>query len=129
MTERLSKRAAGLRPASVKPDPPERSTRFELRCTGCGYGAVASAPPTQCPMCGGLDWDFDDWRPFSARGSNTDSSRLVPTGARSRALQAVRRAEDNPRQSGDDRSREAEAGATLIGPGSPLSRPTLHQPI
>jgi rubrerythrin len=25
----------------------------ELRCTGCGYGAVASAPPLRCPMCGG----------------------------------------------------------------------------
>ena len=38
---------------------------------GCGFGAVTSATPIQCPMCGGLDWDFDDWRPFSARDDRT----------------------------------------------------------
>jgi rubrerythrin len=38
----------------------------ELRCTGCGYGAVASLLPEQCPMCAATDWDFVDWRPFTS---------------------------------------------------------------
>ena len=67
MTERLSEQAAGVRGASVKPDPPRRPASLELRCTGCGYGAVTGARPDQCPMCGGQDWDFDDWRPFSSQ--------------------------------------------------------------
>jgi rubrerythrin len=52
--------------------PARTPPRLELRCTGCGYGAVTSATPNQCPMCGGLDWDFDDWRPFSSRGVESD---------------------------------------------------------
>jgi rubrerythrin len=68
MTERLSEHAAGRRDASVDPYSLPRPARLELRCMGCGFGAVTSATPTQCPMCGGLDWDFDDWRPFSSRG-------------------------------------------------------------
>ena len=57
--------------ASMKPQPtpvprPQEPPRLQLRCTGCGYGAVTSAPPNQCPMCGGLDWDFDEWRPFAS---------------------------------------------------------------
>ena len=40
-----------------------RSPRRELRCTECGYGAVAVGP-LRCPMCGGDAWDFADWRPF-----------------------------------------------------------------
>ena len=38
--------------------------RRELRCSGCGYGAVA-ARALRCPMCGGERWDFVDWRPFA----------------------------------------------------------------
>jgi rubrerythrin len=72
MTEGLSEKAAGSRAGAVEPYPPQRTARLELRCTGCGFGAVTSASPTQCPMCGGLDWDFDDWRPFSARGVEHD---------------------------------------------------------
>ena len=66
MTERLSEHV-GLRRGSVRPSQAQKRVRLELRCTGCGFGAVTSATPTQCPMCGGLDWDFDDWRPFSSR--------------------------------------------------------------
>ena len=40
--------------------------RRELRCTGCGYGAVAGAMPEQCPTCAATEWDFVDWRPFSS---------------------------------------------------------------
>ena len=72
MNERLSEQSAGLRGASVRPYPPREPARLELRCVGCGFGAVTSATPTQCPMCGGLDWDFDDWRPFSSRGVEHD---------------------------------------------------------
>jgi hypothetical protein len=32
------------------------SGRMELRCTGCGYGAVVSHVPARCPMCGGATW-------------------------------------------------------------------------
>jgi hypothetical protein len=28
----------------------------EIRCRGCGYGAVAVRPLSRCPMCGGGDW-------------------------------------------------------------------------
>lgn len=37
-----------------------RVARRELRCTGCGYGAVAAAPPVRCPMCGGASWEQDE---------------------------------------------------------------------
>ena len=71
MTERLSERV-GLRRGSVRPSAAQQPVRLELRCTGCGFGAVTSATPTQCPMCGGLDWDFDDWRPFSSQRVEQD---------------------------------------------------------
>lgn len=46
--------------------PLDRPTaHLELRCTSCGYGAVASTMPARCPMCGEFGWDFADWRPFS----------------------------------------------------------------
>jgi rubrerythrin len=40
--------------------------RLHLRCTQCGYGAIAHSMPTQCPMCRCVDWDYDEWRPFSS---------------------------------------------------------------
>jgi rubrerythrin len=43
---------------------PHRNPRFELRCLGCGYGAI-SAELIRCPMCGDEAWDFAEWRPFS----------------------------------------------------------------
>jgi rubrerythrin len=33
-------------------------TRRELRCPGCGYGAVVAHPLRRCPMCGGGDWQL-----------------------------------------------------------------------
>jgi hypothetical protein len=72
MSERLMSHAA---PSSTVPRSPaslpaERTLsqlgRLELVCTGCGYGAIAKMFPTRCPMCGGLDWDFADWRSFSS---------------------------------------------------------------
>jgi rubrerythrin len=56
--------------ASATPDPvdtpPRPRPRLELRCAECGYGAVTAAERIRCPMCGGEDWDFAEWRPFSA---------------------------------------------------------------
>jgi rubrerythrin len=37
-------------------------------CSGCGYGVVVTAEPERCPLCGGTDWDFSPWRPFSGGG-------------------------------------------------------------
>jgi Zn finger protein HypA/HybF involved in hydrogenase expression len=39
--------------------------RHNMRCTTCRYGAAAATVPTRCPMCGGAEWDFLEWRPFS----------------------------------------------------------------
>lgn len=33
-----------------------RVARRGFRCAGCGYGAIAAAPPARCPMCGGASW-------------------------------------------------------------------------
>jgi hypothetical protein len=49
-------------------EPAQRpAARRELRCTSCGYGAIASTMPEQCPMCGEVGWDFAKWRPFSLK--------------------------------------------------------------
>jgi rubrerythrin len=37
----------------------------QFECAGCGYGASRSSAPERCPMCGGSDWDFAPWRPFT----------------------------------------------------------------
>jgi rubrerythrin len=66
MTEQLSEPIRDVGTASAAAVSRPRLERLELRCTGCGYGAVTAAPPSRCPMCGGLDWDFGDWRPFSS---------------------------------------------------------------
>lgn len=34
----------------------------EYRCCGCGYGAVAAAPPPACPMCHRGSWAHADSR-------------------------------------------------------------------
>jgi hypothetical protein len=44
--------------------PPHHNPRLELRCLGCGYGAI-SAELIRCPMCGDEAWDFAEWRPFN----------------------------------------------------------------
>jgi rubrerythrin len=38
--------------------PPSRTAqlRVELRCLGCGYGAVVARRPGRCPMCGIESW-------------------------------------------------------------------------
>ncbi|MES1246110.1 MAG: hypothetical protein ABUS54_00370 [Actinomycetota bacterium] len=41
-----------------------RPFRFELRCTGCGYGVVVAIAPERCPMCSGGVWEHA--RPRSA---------------------------------------------------------------
>lgn len=33
-----------------------RTSRIEIRCVGCGYGAVVRDAPARCPMCGGTVW-------------------------------------------------------------------------
>jgi rubrerythrin len=38
---------------------------MNLRCSDCGYGAVARTLPPLCPMCRGSSWEFAEWRPFS----------------------------------------------------------------
>jgi rubrerythrin len=30
--------------------------RAEIRCAGCGYGAVVVRLPERCPMCGSTSW-------------------------------------------------------------------------
>ena len=67
MTEQLFEPSGDVGATSAAAVSRTRLERLELRCTGCGYGAMTAAPPNQCPMCGGLDWDFEDWRPFSSR--------------------------------------------------------------
>lgn len=31
-------------------------SRVEIRCAGCGYGAVVARLPERCPMCGSTNW-------------------------------------------------------------------------
>jgi rubrerythrin len=35
---------------------PRDDDRVEVRCCGCGYGAVVARPPVRCPMCGRGTW-------------------------------------------------------------------------
>ena len=42
-----------------------RPSRRDLMCAGCGYGVVVTDEPDRCPICGGTNWDFAPWRPFS----------------------------------------------------------------
>jgi hypothetical protein len=59
---------SGQAPGRLDEHLSERARR-EFRCVGCGYGAVAAAPPLRCPMCGGASW-------MGAEGSRaTDSER------------------------------------------------------
>lgn len=38
----------------------EVDDRVEIRCEGCGYGAVVRHIPERCPMCGGGMWSKKD---------------------------------------------------------------------
>ncbi len=41
-------------------------TLVRLRCRGCGYGVSVRAAPESCPMCRSIEWEHEDWRPYSA---------------------------------------------------------------
>jgi hypothetical protein len=41
----------------ARPTWPEHACpRIEVRCEGCGYGAVVRHLAARCPMCGGATW-------------------------------------------------------------------------
>ena len=42
------------------------TSRMDVCCAGCGYGAVVESMPPQCPMCSGTTWDFAAWRPLTS---------------------------------------------------------------
>jgi hypothetical protein len=54
---------------------------LRYRCSDCGYGASRRRAPDRCPMCGGISWDEEGWRPF---GDVTD----LAAAARRAALRA-----------------------------------------
>jgi hypothetical protein len=37
---------------------------LRYRCSDCGYGASRRQPPERCPMCGGITWQDEGWKPF-----------------------------------------------------------------
>jgi hypothetical protein len=63
-------RVLAVRAARPGPSPPfapaaEAAAReHDLRCARCGYGIVAAAPPSRCPLCGaGAEWVTTPSRP------------------------------------------------------------------
>lgn len=46
------------------------TSRMDVRCSACGYGAVVKSMPSRCPMCTGSTWDFADWSPLAAARRN-----------------------------------------------------------
>jgi hypothetical protein len=44
----------------------ERTPVTQFRCVECGFAAARRAPE-RCPMCGGIVWEDEAWRPFSKR--------------------------------------------------------------
>jgi hypothetical protein len=50
-------RAASSSPAGM---------RRELRCLGCGFGAIVAGPLARCPMCGRGDWQLIGALPAAA---------------------------------------------------------------
>jgi ribosomal protein S27AE len=40
--------------------------RAEIRCAGCGYGAIVAHLPERCPMCGSTSWEAEGWKPYAA---------------------------------------------------------------
>jgi hypothetical protein len=55
--------------------------RRRFRCTACSYGASREAAPERCPMCGGSEWDFEDWRPFSSLTADLAPRQSTPKAA------------------------------------------------
>ena len=43
-------------PATEQPTDSPAGTRLELRCAGCGFGAIVVRAPDRCPMCGASEW-------------------------------------------------------------------------
>jgi hypothetical protein len=44
----------------------ERTPLTQFRCVECAFAAARRAPE-RCPMCGGIVWEDEAWRPFSKR--------------------------------------------------------------
>jgi anti-sigma B factor antagonist len=55
-------------------------TLHEIRCTRCGYGAIAAASTIRCPMCGGESWDRDGVR----AGASTVATSAMNSSASAR---------------------------------------------
>jgi hypothetical protein len=43
----------------------QKGPSLRFRCVACSYGASRAIAPERCPMCGGSEWDYESWRPFS----------------------------------------------------------------
>jgi hypothetical protein len=39
---------------------------WRLRCAACGHGPGGRDASERCTECGGIVWDHDEWRPFTA---------------------------------------------------------------
>jgi len=43
-------------PVAEQPNDSAPEMRLELRCAGCGFGAIVVRAPDRCPMCGAEEW-------------------------------------------------------------------------
>jgi hypothetical protein len=60
---------------------PGRGALNRFRCSACAYGASANSPPERCPICGGKQWEHEDWRPFGRLVSDLLAGRRArPAG-------------------------------------------------
>jgi hypothetical protein len=57
--------------------------RAEIRCAGCGYGAVLRELPERCPMCGSTSWRA----PFKGRVDQSEDAKAALAFAHEEALQ------------------------------------------
>jgi hypothetical protein len=57
--------------------------RVEIRCCGCGYGAVVARRPQRCPMCGHTNW----------RGQSADGDGSRPTNKSRETERMMKRSE------------------------------------
>jgi hypothetical protein len=63
---------------------PGVEVRQDYRCAVCGYGAVARAAPSHCPMCHSAAWELAPWRPFPRRVSPRPPAVAVERARRER---------------------------------------------
>lgn len=91
------------------------ATRVEIRCSGCGFGAVVSVPPARCPMCGNSDWGrlrtsrVDGRLTRSMTAAAINGSQTHETGAETRASRrasATNYVTHNSASHGDSRRKE-----------------------